>query len=129
MNQTVKVLLIIIGTFFVGLAFLGVVLPLLPTTPFLLAAAACYAKSSDRFYNWLLNNRWFGEYIRNYRAGKGIPLKTKVLAITLLILTIGYSAIFVVPVVFVKILLVFIAVGVSLHILHLPTLEYKTRRR
>ncbi|MFH1347505.1 MAG: YbaN family protein [Candidatus Margulisiibacteriota bacterium] len=118
-----RILLIIAGTFFVGLAFLGVVLPLLPTTPFLLLAAACYAKSSEKFYNWLLNNRWFGQYIKDYQAGRGIPLKTKVFAISMLALTIGYSILFVVPVLIGKIFLGLIAVGVSAHIIHLPNKE------
>jgi len=123
MRKLVKILLIVAGTFFVGLAFLGVILPLLPTTPFLLLAAACYARSSETFYNWLLNNRWFGPYIKNWREGKGISLKTKVFAITLLILTIGYSIVFVVPVLIGKICLVLIVVGVSAHIISLPTLK------
>ena len=118
-----KWLLITAGTISVGLAFLGVLLPLLPTTPFLLLAAACYVRSSEKFYDWLLNHRWFGAYIRNYREGRGIPLMTKVTAITMVWLTIGYSAIFVVPLLVVKILLVLIAIGVTKHLLSLKTLE------
>ena len=68
------------GTFFVGLGIIGIFLPLLPTTPFLLLAAACYARSSKRFYNWLLNNKWFGNYIKNYRERKGIPLQIKIIS-------------------------------------------------
>ncbi|MFH0931814.1 MAG: YbaN family protein, partial [Candidatus Zixiibacteriota bacterium] len=75
--------LIITGTFFVGLGVLGIFLPLLPTTPFLLLAAACYARSSKRFYNWLLNNRWFGSYIKDYKEGKGVPSKVKAISISL----------------------------------------------
>ncbi|MFH1542643.1 MAG: YbaN family protein [bacterium] len=117
----IRIFLIILGTFFVGLAFLGVVLPLLPTTPFLLLAAACYARSSDKFYNWLMTNRLFGEYIRNYRAGKGIPVKTKILAISLLWLTIGYSTIFVISVLIGKVSMMLIAAGVSWHLTSLPS--------
>jgi len=80
----------------VALAVLGLFLPVLPTTPFLLLAAVCYARSSERFYHWLMTNRWFGEYIRNYREGRGIPLKQKVLTISLLWVTIGYAAAFIV---------------------------------
>ena len=123
MNGLVRILLIAAGTFFVGLALLGVVLPLLPTTPFLLLAAACYARSSQTFYNWLLNNRWFGQYIKDWRAGRGIPLKTKMLAISLLVLTIGYSIIFVVPNIIGKLLLILVAIGVTAHIIFLPTLK------
>ena len=73
MNKPVKILLITSGTFFIGVGLMGIFLPILPTTPFLLISAALYARSSTRFYNWLINNRIFGQYIKNYREGKGIP--------------------------------------------------------
>ena len=111
------------GTFFVGLGIMGIFLPLLPTTPFLLLAAACYARGSKRFYNWLLNNRWFGNYIKNYREGKGIPLKTKILSISLLWATIGYSTVFVVGIPFVRVGLILIAIAVTTHILSIKTLQ------
>jgi len=114
-----KKLLILMGFFFVGLGILGIFLPLLPTTPFLLLAAALFARSSPRFYNWLLNNRWLGSYIRNYREGKGIPLKAKILSITLLWLVILYSAFFVLKKWSFRILLIFIAFGVTAHLLTL----------
>jgi len=69
-NRLIRWVLIIAGTFFVGLGVLGIVLPLLPTTPFFLLAAVCFAKSSKRFYTWLLNNKWFGNYIKNYQEKK-----------------------------------------------------------
>ncbi len=115
--------LISAGTFFVVLGFLGILIPLLPTTPFLLLAAACYARGSRRFYDWLLNNRLFGKYIKDYIAGRGISFRTKVLSISLLWLTIGYSTLFVMPLFFGKIVLVLIAVTVTIHILKIKTLE------
>lgn len=126
MKQTAHIkkwFLITIGTISVGLGFLGVFLPLLPTTPFLLLAAACYIRSSERFYHWLIHHKWFGNHIRNYREGRGIPLITKITAISLLWLTVGFSAFFVVPVVYVKILLVVIATGVTIHLLSVKTLK------
>lgn len=116
-------LLIGVGSFFVGLGILGIFLPLLPTTPFLLLAAACYIRSSRRFYDWLLTNRWLGSYIRDYREGNGISLVTKVTVIALLWLTIGYSAVFVVPVFIGKIVLCLIAIGVTIHLLSIKTLN------
>ncbi len=104
-KRLIREVLIIAGTIFVGLGVLGIFLPLLPTTPFLLLAAACYARSSERFYNWLLNNKWFGRYIKNYREGKGIPLKVKVLSISLLWITIIFSAAFIVHNVFIRVIL------------------------
>jgi uncharacterized membrane protein YbaN (DUF454 family) len=122
-NAIHSVVLIITGTFFVGLGVLGIFLPLLPTTPFLLLAAACYVRSSKRFYNWLLNNKWFGNYIKNYQDGKGVPLKVKVLSISLLWVTIIFSAVFIVHNFFVRIILILIAIGVTIHILSIRTLK------
>ncbi len=113
-------LLIISGTLSVGLGILGMFLPLLPTTPFLLLAGYCYARSSKRFYDWLVNNRWCGEYIKNYQEGKGVSLKHKVFAIILLWLTISYS-IWLLSAWWVRILLLGIASGVSAHLLRLRT--------
>ncbi len=93
--------MIILGTFFVFLGVLGIFLPLLPTTPFLLLAATLYAKSSERFYCWLLNNKFFGNYIKDYRAGKGIDRKIKIWTISLLWGTILIS-IFIVEIVWVR---------------------------
>jgi len=115
--------LIVLGTCFLALGILGVFLPLLPTTPFLLLAAACYARSSKRFYNWLLNNRWFGSYIKNYHEGRGISLKLKVITLALLWGTIAYSGFFVVDAIYWRIILLVIAVGVTIHILKTRTLR------
>ena len=118
-----KVLLIALGTLSVGLGIIGMILPLMPTTCFLLLAAACYARSSERFYHWLMHNRWFGTYLRNYREGRGIPKTTKVFSISMLWLTIGYSALAIVPVLWVKALLILIATGVTYHLIALPTFK------
>ena len=115
--------LIIVGSFFAGLGILGIFLPLLPTTPFLLLAAACYIRSSERLYNWLLNNKWIGRYIKNYLEGKGIPLKSKVLSISALWITIGYSVFFVVNIFSVRVILILIAIGVTIHLLSIRTLK------
>jgi uncharacterized membrane protein YbaN (DUF454 family) len=115
-------ILLISGSLFLGLGILGMFLPILPTTPFLLLAAACYARSSERFYHWLLNNRWFGKHIRNYREGKGLSLKIKILVLVMLWAAIGYSS-FLLPFLWVRILLIIIAIGVTLHILSIRTLK------
>jgi uncharacterized membrane protein YbaN (DUF454 family) len=102
---------------------LGIFIPVLPTTPFLLLAAVCYARSSPRFHHWLLNNRWFGSYIRNYLQGKGIPPRVKVLTLALLWIAIGCSVAFAVEVFAVRLILILIAIGVSIHVLLLRTLK------
>jgi len=119
----VSLLWIGLGTFFVVLGTIGVFLPLLPTTPFLLLAAACYARGSKRFYEWLLNNRWFGNYIKSYREKKRIPVKIKVLSISFLWITIGYSTLFVVGIPLVRVILILTAIGVTIHILLIRTLQ------
>lgn len=121
MKEFVRILLIVCGTLSLALGVLGIFLPLLPTTPFLLLAAACYARSSKRFYHWLMNTPWCGEYIHNYRQGRGIPLKQKVLTILLLWLTIGYTVTFAVPRWWAKLLLLGIAGGVTIHLIRIRT--------
>jgi len=118
-----KYLLIAIGTLSVALGFLGIFLPILPTTPFLLLAAACYIRSSERFYCWLINNRYCGKYIRDYREKKGIALKLKIYVISLLWITILTSAIFVVDLLAVRILLIVIAIGVTIHLTTIKTIR------
>lgn len=72
------------GVLAVLLGILGLFLPLLPTTPFLLLASWCFARGSSRLHRWLLSHRVFGEYLRNFEAGRGIPLKAKILATVML---------------------------------------------
>ena len=122
-SRLIRRVWIVAGTFFVGLGTLGIFLPLLPTTPFLLLAAACYARGSKRFYNWLVSNRWFGNYIKNYRERKALPLRIKAFSIVLLWATIGYSAVFVVSIPLVRAILVGIAIGVTVHITLIRTLH------
>jgi len=118
-GKFLKVLLISAGTFFMGLGIAGIFIPVLPTTPFILVSAGLYAKSSSRFYNWLINNRIFGRYLKNYREGKGIPVKIKIITIIILWVTIGLSAAFALEKIWAKILLLFVATGVSIHIVNI----------
>jgi len=120
-DRFLRRLLIFLGSIFVGLGILAAFLPILPTTPFLLLAAACYARSSKRFYHWLLNNKWFGSYIRDYREGKKIPLKVKIFTVSLLWITMLVSAIFATNVAYIRIILIVIAFAVTIHILSLRT--------
>ena len=122
-GRWLRPLLVIVGTVFVGLGIVGIFIPILPTTPFLLLAAACYARSSQRFYRWLLSNRWFGAYIDNYRHKRGMPLKMKIAIVALLWLTIGLSVALATQSLTVRIILIVIAVGVSAHILSIKTMK------
>jgi uncharacterized membrane protein YbaN (DUF454 family) len=114
-------LLVTLGFLFVALGILGIFLPLLPTTPFLLLAAACFARSSDRFHKWLLGNRWLGDYIRNYREGRGMSRISKTLTIAALWITIAFTALQGTNLTSLRILLLCIALGVTTHLLSIPT--------
>src|SRR4030043_2355207 len=116
-----KQFLIIVGTLFSAIGIVGMFIPILPTTPFLLLAAACYARSPDRFLHWLLYNRIFGSYIRNYREGRGMPRTTRILTLAALWLTLGISAAFAVSGWWVRLLLAVIGVGVTVHLLKIQT--------
>jgi len=120
-NPLIRGILVASGTILVGIGILGMFLPLLPTTIFFILAAYCYARSSERFYRWLHHNRFFGKYLRNYRQGNGMTLSSKIFSISLLWITILYSAFFAVEKIFVRILLLVIAVSVSWHILAIKT--------
>ncbi len=109
------------GTIALGLGIVGIFLPILPTTPLILLAAACYANSSVRFYNWLMNNRWFGPLLHRWRKEGTVPLRAKIIAIAMIIVTVGTSVYFFIPVMAVKILVGLIGLGVIIYLWRLPT--------
>jgi uncharacterized membrane protein YbaN (DUF454 family) len=109
------------GTFFLSLGIVGIVIPLLPTTPFLLLAASCYLRGSARMHRWILTNNYFGEYLRDYQAGRGMPWKVKILTVSLLWAVIAFSAVFATSSTIIRIVLLVVAVGVTVHILTLKT--------
>jgi uncharacterized membrane protein YbaN (DUF454 family) len=120
-----KYFLIAAGIFCLVLGVAGIFLPLLPTTPFFLLAAACFFRSSEPLYAWLINHKFFGKRIQYYRVYKAISLRSKLLSLALLWLTIGYSAFFVVKIFWVQIVLLLIAVAVSIHLISFRTLTQK----
>lgn len=115
-------LLVAAGVAAMGLGAAGMFLPLLPTTPFLLLAAACFCRSSDRLYRWLMNHRWFGAYIRNYREHRAITLGAKIITLTVLWATLGFTALRMVDRTWVRLVLLAVGLGVSAHVLSLRTL-------
>lgn len=115
-----KIVLVTLGFLFLALAVLGAFLPLLPATPFLLLASACFARSSDRLHKWLRNHGKFGRYLSDFEDGKGIPLRGKILALAMMWPSMVYSM-FKVPPVALKALLFVIACGVTVYLLKLPT--------
>lgn len=105
-----------------SLGVLGIVLPILPTTPFLLLASACFLRSSPRLHVWLMRNRMLGSYIIAYRRFHAIDPWTRIATIALLWACITWSAVFVVEALWLRILLALIAVGVTTHLVLLKTL-------
>lgn len=118
-----KYILLILGILCVFIATVGVFIPLLPTTPFLLLASYLFLKSSDKAYNWLLNNKIYGKYISDYINNKGIPLKIKIYALILLWVSIIYSVFFCIESIYLRILLIIILISVSIHIFLIKTKE------
>ncbi|HRW62514.1 MAG TPA: YbaN family protein [Bacteroidales bacterium] len=120
-NKLVKVLLVTIGLVSLTLGIIGIFLPLLPTTPFLILSAALFLRSSERLYNWLLNHRILGNHLKNYMIDKSISRNTKISALLLLWITILSSIFFIIDKNIVKIVLLGIALAVSIHILSFKT--------
>ena len=119
-----RIFLIIVGCVSLVLGILGMFLPLLPTTPFLLLSAAAWVKASPALYQWLLNHKVFGEYIRNFREHRAIPLRAKIVSVSLVWLTIGYCIFAVVDEWWwAQVLMTLLAIGISWHILSFKTLK------
>lgn len=118
-----KVICILLGSLSLGLGIAGIFLPLLPTTPFLLLTAALYFRGSPRLYNWLLRQKRLGPYIRNFREHKAIPLHAKIVSVSLTWITILYCVAFLLPQVWLKVLLLALATGITCHILSYKTLK------
>jgi len=111
-----KMLLMILGTLCLILGTIGVFLPVLPTTPFLLVSLWAYMRSSEKLYNFILTNKYLKPYVEDYVSGNGIPRHAKIKAIALIWLTIGISVLFVVDKLFVRVMLLVTASLVSLYI-------------
>ena len=120
----VKTLFVVLGALSLLLGLVGIFVPLLPTTPFLLLAAALWVRSSPKLYAWLLAHRRLGPYIRNFRENRAIPLRAKILSVTLLWATLLYCIFFLVAEWWwAQLALLAVAVGVTWHILSFATLR------
>jgi len=118
----IKIILVSAGCTSLSLGVIGIFVPLLPTTPFLLLASVCFIRSSDRLYQWLIHHKLFGNYIRCYIQFRAISKRAKVVSVSLLWTFIGYSAVLIVNTTWLRIILALIATGVTVHILRLHTL-------
>lgn len=116
-----RVVLLISGTVFLAVGAAGVVIPILPTTPFLIVAAWCYARSSQRCYRWLTGNRVFGRHLCDYLQGRGVPARVKAVTLGFLWVVMGVSAAFFTDRLWLRILLGVIALAVTVHVLLIKT--------
>ena len=118
-----KHILTVLGLISLGLGILGIFLPVLPTTPLLLLAAALFLRSNRKLYDWLLNHPKLGPYIRNFMEYKAIPLKVKVIAVSMVWLTLLNCAIFVAEHWLLRLFFIALAAAITIHILSYKTLE------
>jgi uncharacterized membrane protein YbaN (DUF454 family) len=118
-SRALRAALLVLGSLFLLVGLVGVVVPVLPTTPFLILAAACYARSSVRCYRWLVTNRVFGRYLDDYLQGRGVSWRVKAGALVFLWAVISVSALVFVNVLWLRILLFVIALSVTAHVLML----------
>lgn len=116
----VRNILLICGILSLILAFVGIFLPLLPTVPLVLLASFFFSRSSPRFHSWLLNNSFFGSMIKDWEQTKCMPLKAKIISISVLVVSIGLSVIFFVSHALIRFILIIIAGGVSAFIIRIP---------
>ena len=103
-NFLLKWLWVFLGCLFVGLGAIGAVIPGMPTTVFLVLAAACFIRSSQKLYDWLIANRTFGPYLKDYREGKGIPFRAKIVALAMIVIFVSFAVFFAIEVKPIKIL-------------------------
>lgn len=123
-NPLVRWILLISGIILTGMGIAGMFLPLLPTTVFLLLAAWCFARSSEKFYKWLHKNRFFGKYLSDYSTGKGMTKRSKIFSLSFLWTGIIFSMIYATELLYVRILLLIIAIGVTWHLLAIKTADH-----
>jgi uncharacterized membrane protein YbaN (DUF454 family) len=128
MKPFIKYLLAGCGFLSLAIGVTGIFVPILPTTPFLLIAAACFFRSSDRMYRWLTGHRVFGSYIMGFRRYGAVSVRAKVVSIVTLWTVIGFSAVFAAEVLWLRIALAAIALGVSVYLLSLRTLTAEMKR-
>ena len=101
-NRSTRIVYIALGHLCMALGVVGIVLPVLPTVPFILLASVCYARGSRKFYSWLMNHRYFGPPLRDWNATRSLPARTKLFAVTLIALSAGWSIVFLIPLLAVK---------------------------
>ena len=120
-SELLRWILICIGWFSIVCGIIGLFLPLVPTVPFLLLATVCFSRSSERFHSWLVEHKHLGPLLRDYLAMGGIPLRAKIMAISMVWISFPTSAYLFVTVFWVKALLIGVAAAVTWYLVSIPT--------
>ena len=118
-----KYLLIILGSISLVLGVIGIFLPLLPTTPLLLLSAALYVRSSEKMYQWLIHHKYLGTYIRNFQEHRAIPLRAKIISVSMVWISLIYCSITISENLWIIAMFIVLAIGISWHILSYKTLK------
>lgn len=121
MSKAKRILYIVLGTCFLIIGAIGIVIPLLPTTPFWLLTCWFYVHSSETLYNRVMHNRYFGSYIRGFVVDKAIPLRSKIISISVMWISTLLTSFWLMGYLWVKILLALISAVVTWYILSYPT--------
>ncbi len=116
-----RIVYLILGFLLVAIGIIGIFLPILPTTIFLILASACFVKSSPQANEWLRSNKFLGPYLKNYQDNTGLSIKIKILTISFLWISISLSAFYLTNEFYIKIILLAIAIGVSIHLIMVRT--------
>jgi uncharacterized membrane protein YbaN (DUF454 family) len=127
-SKMVRISWLIAGCISTGIGFVGIIIPGLPTTVFMLIAAACFYRSSQRFYNWVISHKLFGNHVKNYREGKGMPKRAKVMAFLFMWGFVLFAVLLGIPdhLLWVKIITSLSAMTGTGYIANLPTLENRS---
>lgn len=129
LSPMLRALLVAAGSISLALGVIGIFLPLLPTTPFVLLAAACYARASPRLHAWLLSNRTFGPLILEWERHRSIPYRVKLIAIVMMTVTFGASIIFFVKPLWLKAVLALFGFGLAIWMARIPSRDRPSRAK
>jgi hypothetical protein len=128
-NRVARVVLLALGWLWLGIAFVGVVVPVIPTTGPVILAAFLFSKSSERFDDWLLNNRFFGQIVRDWRAGAGFTVRAKLIAVAAIMTTFTISVVFAVHSVAGRVLMIALGCAVAAYVVTRPTKQSVIERQ
>jgi len=124
-NKVTRILWLISGCISAMFGLVGIIIPGLPTTVFMLIAAACFYRSSQRFYDWVINHQLFGHHVKNFREGNGMSIKAKIMVFLVMWIFIVFAIVFGIPdyLIWAKILTVLAALAGTAYIFSLPTMR------